>query len=169
MIYVDLHLHSFYSDGVNSPTHVVQKAKSNGLKRISLTDHDSLDGFAEALEESNKLGIDLMPGVEITTIDYHMLGYNFDVTDDNFRSFVKYSQSLQAEVCKARVDKLQDYGVPINFEDVENNFPKSTLGKIAILRTMLSDENCTQYFKEQHGDVDVKQIFNLYLGRVLSI
>jgi hypothetical protein len=165
MIYVDLHLHSFYSDGENSPTEVVQKAKSNGLGRISLTDHDSIDGYVEFSEESKKQGISALPGVEITTIDYHMLGYGFDVDDNNFKDFVKYSQSLQAEVCKARVKILKDYGVPIEFEEIEANYPKSTLGKIAILRTMLSNDKCLDYLKEKHGEMDKLEMFKTYLGR----
>jgi predicted metal-dependent phosphoesterase TrpH len=161
---VDLHLHSFYSDGADTPTDVARKAKSNGLGLISLTDHDSNDGSAEFLEESKKQGISSIPGVEITTMEYHMLGYCFDTNDKDFKEFVKRSQDLQREVCKKRVEKLQEYGVPINFEDVANKFPNSTLGKMAIMRIMLSDENCIEYLKKENDPVSFKPIFNFYLS-----
>jgi len=54
MRYVDLHLHSFYSDGDRSPNYIVEMAKSKELGLISLTDHDSIDGYVEFSEEAKK-------------------------------------------------------------------------------------------------------------------
>tara|TARA_Y100000310_G_scaffold118969_1_gene117803 strand:- start:150 stop:980 length:831 start_codon:yes stop_codon:yes gene_type:complete len=162
---IDLHLHSFYSDGSDSPTDVVRKAKSNELGLISLTDHDSIDGYFEALEECNKVGISIMPGVEITTITHHMLGYNFDINDREFRDFIRYSRSLQEDVGKKRTEKLREYGVPITIDKVKDRYPNSALSKMTLLKVMKYDLECIEYLKDQHGSSSREEIFDFYLGR----
>ena len=62
----DLHLHSYYSDGTDSPTRIVEQAKAAGLAAISLTDHDTLEGYPEALAAAQRLGIELIPGLEMS-------------------------------------------------------------------------------------------------------
>lgn len=64
---VDLHLHSFYSDGYHSPTGRVWEAWRRGMRAISITDHDNLDGYPEALEAGRVFGIDVIPGIEFYT------------------------------------------------------------------------------------------------------
>lgn len=81
--FVDLHTHSTASDGTDSPAVLVQKAARTGLSALALTDHDTVSGLDEAAQEAEKLGIDLLPGVEISA-HYprpgimHLLGYGFD-------------------------------------------------------------------------------------------
>ena len=66
---VDLHTHSRYSDGSDSPTEVVDAALSAGLTAVALTDHDTLEGTPEAIDAGSG-HIDVIPGVEISvTID----------------------------------------------------------------------------------------------------
>ena len=60
---VDLHLHTYYSDGVYSPTQVVMKAKENGLDVISIVDHDTTNGLEEAIEAGKELGVEVIPGI----------------------------------------------------------------------------------------------------------
>ncbi len=76
--YIDLHIHSNKSDGSMSPKELVNYALKKKIKVISLTDHDNVDGIEEAINEGNLLGIEVIPGVELT-IDYrkqmHILGY----------------------------------------------------------------------------------------------
>lgn len=79
---VDLHNHSWYSDGITPPADVVREAKGKGVAAIALTDHDCILGIAEAIEEGGRLGVEVLPGIEIdATIektDIHILGYGFD-------------------------------------------------------------------------------------------
>ena len=78
----DLHTHSIFSDGTTSPTEVVDRAVEVGLQGISLTDHDTTDGWAEARTRAEAVGIDFLPGIEITTRDgwrsTHLLAYGLD-------------------------------------------------------------------------------------------
>src|SRR5437764_15496166 len=77
--YIDLHTHSTASDGIYSPTELLQRAKDSGLRVLALTDHDSTGGLDEAAQAARKLDIDFIPGIEINTDwsggEVHVLGY----------------------------------------------------------------------------------------------
>src|SRR4030067_2458331 len=79
---IDLHTHSNASDGSHRPAEVVRLAKEAGLRAVALTDHDTTDGLAEALAAGEDLGIEVIPGVEIsaryTGDTMHILGYFLD-------------------------------------------------------------------------------------------
>lgn len=64
---VDLHLHTNHSDGSDSPTRVVERAAGLGLAAIAITDHDTVSGVAEGAEAAARLGIEFLPGVEISS------------------------------------------------------------------------------------------------------
>src|SRR3989338_5463519 len=75
----DLHTHTYYSDGLSSPRDLVQKAREVGLTQIAITDHDAIEGIAEAEEEGKLLGIRIIPGIELSAdisgTEVHLLGY----------------------------------------------------------------------------------------------
>ncbi len=80
---VETHAHSYYSDGYDSPAELARKAKKKGLKAVCLTDHDAYQGLPEFSEECEKIGIDFLPGIELTSVyegavDVHILGYGID-------------------------------------------------------------------------------------------
>ena len=64
---IDLHVHSMYSDGTNSPKELVDMAVSIGLRAMALTDHDTIDGVPHAIEAARDYDITIIPGVEIST------------------------------------------------------------------------------------------------------
>ena len=64
MGWVDLHLHTTASDGVLSPSSIVQYARGKGLEAIAVTDHDTIDGNEEALDEGQELGLEVIPGLK---------------------------------------------------------------------------------------------------------
>jgi len=64
---IDLHIHSFYSDGYHSPSGRVFEARQRQMKAISLTDHDNFDGYPEALRAGKILNIEVVPGIEFYT------------------------------------------------------------------------------------------------------
>ena len=83
---VDLHMHSTASDGALTPTQIVQRASRLGLKVIALTDHDTVGGVTEAQTAGDRLGVEVIPGVEINTDvkegEVHVLGYFVDPEHD---------------------------------------------------------------------------------------
>ncbi len=80
--YIDLHLHSTFSDGTDSPESLLRLAKDLGLKAISITDHDNIGGYAVAESALNDADVELVTGVELSCgeagEDIHMLGYLFN-------------------------------------------------------------------------------------------
>jgi len=83
---VDLHNHSYYSDGVFSPTEVVRFADDAGCDLFALTDHDTTDGLAEAQQMADKLSVNLVSGVEISALwrnmTIHILGLGIQINND---------------------------------------------------------------------------------------
>ena len=77
----DFHLHSTASDGVHSPTWVMETAAARGVRALSLTDHDTTDGLDEARQAAARLGLRLIPGMELSTdyqgADVHLPAYGF--------------------------------------------------------------------------------------------
>ena len=87
---IDLHLHSNVSDGTGSPAQVVRDAFAAGVRTMALTDHDTVDGWAEASAECQRLGMTFIPGMEFSTRvgggSVHMLAYLFDPSDEGLRT-----------------------------------------------------------------------------------
>lgn len=110
---IDMHMHTTASDGASSPAELVRKAKEIGLKLISITDHDTVDGLAEAREEAEKSGIHFINGVELSVIyhtplyadgkkgvEMHLLGYGFDPDNAELRRVLE--ENKQYRVWRAR-------------------------------------------------------------------
>ena len=86
---MDLHVHSQHSDGILTPSELVRRASSKGVKVIALADHDNLDGIDEALREGKLVGVDVVPAVELSVTykifdDVHLLGYYINHHDETF-------------------------------------------------------------------------------------
>jgi predicted metal-dependent phosphoesterase TrpH len=132
---VDLHLHSNYSDGSDTPTEIVQKAKTLGLEVIALTDHDTTNGWEEWRDAGSKNGIKLIPGIEFSieglegVDEVHLLGYFPDASRLTVSELEKYAlSSVQARERRLSqmVALLRDCGLQINEEEVR----KEVKGKI---------------------------------------
>ena len=89
---VDLHTHSYFSDGTSSPEEVVHAALKSGVQIFSLTDHDTMDGSPAAQALASERKLKFVYGVEISTCEHdhlHFTGYNIDVNDASFQAFLK--------------------------------------------------------------------------------
>jgi predicted metal-dependent phosphoesterase TrpH len=159
--YIDFHMHTEFSDGVSSPEHVVRAAALQDLDIIAITDHDKTDGYERARVEGNKWGLVIIPGVEISTDKYHILGIGINPKNEEFRKFLEYSASEQRRVCAARSEAFRQMGVPISLEKVEATFPYSRLGKQNLLMTMMQDEDCRKFF-ETRGEKLTDEVYKRY-------
>lgn len=121
MIRADLHIHTYYSDGLISPAEVVASAKNNGVKLISITDHDCMLACAEAKPICAENGIEFVNGIEISAyengVKIHILGYGADTENPVFKSFIKelYENSLMR--ADDIIGKLRKNGVNITLEE----------------------------------------------------
>lgn len=125
---VDLHLHSIYSDGSDTPGKIVQKAKAAGLELIALTDHDTIGGWEEWNDVGKANGIKTIVGIELSlenigeAAEVHLLGYFLDRTSNSAKEELeKYSRS-HIEARKRRltqmVSLLKEGGLQISEEEV---------------------------------------------------
>src|SRR5580704_16672641 len=110
--FADLHLHTRYSDGTFTPRELIQHAARLGFAAIAVTDHDTLDAIPEALAASQEFGIEVIPGVEITsafdTQELHMLAYLFDDSwrDPNLRALLNRATEIRQQRVEQFVTKL---------------------------------------------------------------
>ncbi|SFI29690.1 hypothetical protein SAMN02799624_00192 [Paenibacillus sp. UNC496MF] len=119
----DLHTHTTASDGLHRPADNVARAKANGLAAVAITDHDTIDGIAEALEAGERLGVTVVPGVEISTvaegIDVHVLGYYMDWNDAGWRTKLNRLLTLREQRNELIIGKLAELGLPVSWDEVE--------------------------------------------------
>lgn len=122
MIRADLHIHTYYSDGGQSPQDVVTAAKGRGVNLISVTDHDNALGCAETAALAKKAGISFVDGVEVSAyegdVKVHMLCYGMDYSSPDYTAF---AQKLTAGAEERTFDvlrKLNDAGVKIEYGEV---------------------------------------------------
>ncbi len=163
MTYVDLHMHTMYSDGILDPKSLVRSVKLRSTEVFAITDHDNIQGYLEGVDEAKKWNIKLIPGVEMTTKEYHILGLNFDPQNEEFLQFLQYTRYLQRKVSGQRIDLLQKYKIPISLEKVEKAFPNSRFGKYNILMTMIQDEEASKYIAKTNPGATIEDLFDYYL------
>lgn len=140
MIRADLHVHTYYSDGLISPEEAVAEAKRNGVNLISVTDHDTMLATAEVKECAEQKGIKAVSGIEVSAyegdIKLHTLGYNVDETCEEYKSFAKelYEGSLRR--AEEIIFKLNKNGVSLTLDDVlkERKCEKSPVHGMFIAR-----------------------------------
>ncbi len=119
---IDLHIHTTFSDGTLTPEEVVKLAKENGLSAISITDHDGIRGVAIAEKIGKELGIEVVPGVEISAKrenrSVHILGYFIDLHNQKLNDFFQYMRDERMKKAEKMVIKLREHNIDIKMEDV---------------------------------------------------
>ena len=139
---VDMHIHSTASDGTKSPKELVKMYKDNDFDVIALTDHDGTDGVKEALEEGKRLGIKVVPGIEIGSVinnksELHILGYDIDIDNRELQHELE-SMKLYREERNLKLLKLfQDMGYDIGFEDLKQSPNQVYIGKPKFARAFI--------------------------------
>ncbi len=118
---VDLHTHSTASDGSDDPAFLVEKAAAMGLTAIAITDHDTLEGIEAARAAAERVGIELVPGTEIS-LEYlggmHLVVLWLEPTSGPLQDRLPSLQLGRTARNQAIVDLLAGLGMPIAMEDV---------------------------------------------------
>lgn len=156
---VDLHIHSFKSDGSLSPTELVDEALRIGLRAFALTDHDTVEGIDEALTYSADKDIEVIPGIELSTEyqgkDIHIVGLYINHNDEEFQKALKTfrdSRDLRNEkMCKMLADEA---GMDISYQALMDEDPGAVITRAHYARYMLKKG----YTKS------LKEAFDRYIG-----
>ncbi|MDP3026744.1 MAG: PHP domain-containing protein [Nanoarchaeota archaeon] len=163
--YIDLHTHTRYSDGIETPSILMENLKLQGMNIVAKTDHDTLAGYEEAKQAAENIGLILVPGLEFSDKDYHILGLGFNPYDEEFNALVQKSTNNQKLATKQRIDLLQEHGIPITMEKVEKYFPFSRLGKQNIFRTLYLDKDCRGWLEKNLPDACPNDVFEYTLRK----
>jgi hypothetical protein len=120
---IDLHTHSNFSDGSETPSRVVELAAGAGCSAVALTDHDTTDGLAEARRRAQQLGITLVGGAELSCAHpsgggMHVLVYFLDDGPSPLHEELARLQDDRAVRNQELVDRLQQLGLPVTWEAV---------------------------------------------------
>jgi predicted metal-dependent phosphoesterase TrpH len=114
---IDLHLHTTASDGRLTPTQLVARAAAAGLSVISVTDHDTTAGLAEASGAARQHGLRLVNGIEITAVerrrDVHVLGYFFDPGSPALAEFLRGQRADRLRRLTRMIDRLHELGFAV--------------------------------------------------------
>lgn len=125
-MYMDLHIHTIYSDGEYSPAEIIKKAREVGITRMAITDHNNLKGSKEAILLNNHPDLIIIPGVEFTAkanpgINKHILGYNMNLNDYEINDLANAYEKDSINQIKSLVSLLKsEYGIIFTDEDIEN-------------------------------------------------
>ena len=154
----DLHVHTFYSDGTESPERVVELAKGAGLSAIALTDHDNTEAMAVARPAAERAGLELIPGIEMSAatqgLEVHILGLFIEFTHPPLVEHLKVQQQRRVHRVYEMTKQLAAVGVRIDAEEVLQLAGVGTVGRPHVARILM-----------KRGYVnEVREAFDKYLG-----
>jgi len=138
---IDLHSHSNASDGTQPPADVVRRARRAGLDVLALTDHDTVAGLREAAE-ALPAGLTLVPGMELSCrlgpTGVHLLAYLFDPAHPDLAAECARIRDSRALRGRRMVEKLNELGVPVTWEQVRSLAGRAAVGRPHIARAMVA-------------------------------
>ena len=154
----DLHLHTTFSDGTDSPARVVELARTAGLSAIAITDHDNTEAIPIAEPIAARHGIELIPGIEMSAstddCEVHMLGFLFDLGHPGLVQHLKEQQARRIERVHEMVRRLAQVGARIEAEEVFRLAGEGTVGRPHVARVLLA-----------HGYINsLPEAFAKYIG-----
>ncbi len=130
---IDLHVHTTASDGQYTPSQIIQKAAEKQIKVIAITDHDTIAGIEEAISEGEKLGVKVVPGIEINisfpTGEFHLLGHGITKPSESLKSIVENVLKNRTERNALIIEKMNADGVPLTMEELSADFPDTVIGR----------------------------------------
>jgi predicted metal-dependent phosphoesterase TrpH len=156
--YVDLHIHTIHSDGSSSVREVLEAAQKKGLAAISITDHDCIDAYPNAIDIGTDMGIEVVPGVELSSeigdIDLHILGYYIDYQNPALNRILQEMKDARYHRARKIVDNLNKQGIDLRFETVLSVAGVGAIGRPHIALAMLREELVYSF----------REAFEKYLG-----
>lgn len=155
---VDLHVHSTASDGTFTPAELVKEAQKKELSAFALTDHDTTLGISEAIAAAANTGIEVIPGIEISTNfkdkEVHIVGLYIDYTSKNFLDGIGNELERRNARNEEMVDRFNKAGFPVSLDELNAMFPNSVITRAHFAS-----------FMTKRGYVkDNREAFSKYLG-----
>ncbi len=142
---VDFHVHSCNSsDGDYTPAELVRMAVEAGFRAISIADHDTVSAYPEAVECGRREGVEVIPGIELTTLfddrEFHLLLPFVDYRSEALAKIIDKIGRARLAEAEERVEKLGDLGFPITWDEVQKKFGSSLPLGVSIAQMLLAKE-----------------------------
>jgi len=154
----DLHLHTTFSDGALSPSELLERARQAGLTTIAITDHDHTGGLDEAARSAAQSGIDVVPGVELSTsvgdADVHILGYFFNPRDARLQEHLELFRAERLKRAEKIVERLNGMHLPLTIGAVLRRAGKGSVGRPHIATALVEEGLIGSY----------QEAFSRYIG-----
>jgi predicted metal-dependent phosphoesterase TrpH len=154
----DLHCHSTASDGALSPTEVVQRAAENRVTTLALTDHDTINGLAEARICANTLQINLINGIELSAqwekSGIHIIGLNINPQNEMLQNVIAELHIMRLERADKIAQKLSKKGIHDALEAVQKSTTNETITRVHFANFLVSQGHVST----------VSEAFDRYLG-----
>ena len=156
----DLHTHTTFSDGMLTPTQLIDLAYRNGVRILALTDHDTTDGLPGAFRAAARYSdLTLIPGIEMSTDvpgnEVHILGHFIDWENEAFQQELARLRESRLGRARKMVEKLAQLGKPVTWERVQEISSEGAVGRPHIARALV----------EAGHVASVNEAFDLYLSR----
>ena len=155
---LDLHLHTTHSDGSFTPTEVIDLAHKAGVTALAITDHDITTGILEATLAGQEHGIEVIPGIEISSIlgdsELHILGYFLDYQDARLDERLARLRESRHRRNPKIIERLQAAGIAITYEEVRALAGTDSVGRPHIARVLM----------EKGVVASAKEAFDLWLA-----
>ncbi len=140
---IDFHTHTTASDGIYTPSELIDMALKEDLIALAITDHDTIDGLAEAVEYSAGKELELIRGIEFS-VDYtggsfHLLGLDIDQRNSELSAECKRLSAVREGRAEKIVRDLNEQGFNISFRDVESLSPEGAIGRPHIARILIKN------------------------------
>lgn len=155
----DLHVHTHLSDGTFSPEEVAENAKKVGLSCIAITDHDCVDGILPTKKAAAKVGLEIIPGVEMTAqekgVEVHILGFFPGTEDKRFLNKLKAIRQSRVDRIYEMVKKLKKYNVHIDPERILRLSGPGSVGRLHVAAVLEEEgyvSSIGEAFKRFIGD-----------------
>ena len=140
-----MHLHTTASDGSDSPSVLIEKAKARGIEIMSITDHDTLVGVKEALILGD-VGVKIVTGIEFSCcvsgedgFDCHILGYGFDIGSETIARAVKHGREMRLLKLEKRLEYLRDaFGIEFSNEEIRELRSYNSVAKPHLARLIIN-------------------------------
>ncbi|MSO44714.1 MAG: PHP domain-containing protein [Thermoleophilia bacterium] len=138
---LDLHAHTNRSDGSHDPADLVEYAATRAVAVLAITDHDTMAGVPEGVAAGRTVGVRVIPGIELSVQlphgSMHLLGYFPDEAPEPLHGRLDEFATRRAHRARTIVDRLNDHGVPLDWQDVLDGARGALLGRPHIAEALV--------------------------------